>query len=294
MPSDPAKAAINSEELKTVCHKVRVTLHANIWQNGNIFRPKKAYIAGLGSDFPGLDELFERYLDLPVTLVDVSTDPKVDISESIRERWHPLMDGALALALRDGKTDQGFNFRKGEFEVKKHYAGFKRQLKKASVFLFIIAALLAVDFGVDYYFLEKKHTRLGRGMTDILKATFPEVKRIVDPLQQMKIKVRELNGASGQELSPYGNAKVLDLLKDISVRLPESLTVIITSMTIDDESIRMSGKTDNFNNVDAIKGALKQSDFFDSVVISAANLDRNGKQVRFELKLRRVRRKDTG
>lgn len=294
-PSDHVKKGFNSEDLKAVCRKVRITLNANIWGDADISPPEKAYIAGLGSDFPELDDFFEMYLDMPVKLVDVGTDPKVGISEDVRERWdHPLMDGALALALRDGKRDQGFNFRKGEFEVKKHYAGLKRQFKRASVFLFIIAALLVVDFGVDYYFLEKRYKRLGQEMTDIFKSTFPEINRIVDPLQQMKVKVRELNGASDQEFSPYGDANVLDLLKDISVRLPKSLTIIITSMTIDDEAIRMSGKTDNFNNVDAVKGALRQSEFFDSVAISAANLDRSGKQVQFELKLRRVRGKNTG
>ena len=295
IPESP-KVNIGPEEVvSAVCSRIRSTLHANTWKNHSASSPEKVYLAGPGSNCSALEGLFERYLGFPVTLLDLSIDPKVGIAEDIKEKWnHSLMDGALALALRDGKAGQGFNFRKGEFEVKKHYAGLKRQVKNASAFLSIIAALLIVDFGIDYYLLQKKYNRLGQEMTDIFKGTFPEVKRFVDPLQQMKIKIRELNGAAGQEPSLYGDTMVLDLLKDISLRVPKSLMVIITTMTVDDEAVRISGKTDNFNNVDAVKGALERSEFFSSVVISAANLDRSGKYVQFELKLQRIREKDTG
>ncbi|MBW1912772.1 MAG: PilN domain-containing protein [Deltaproteobacteria bacterium] len=82
---------------------------------------------------------------------------------------------------------------------------------------------------------------------------------------------------------------VLDLLKDISQRVPKSLDVLITSMVVDRESVRISGKTDTFNTVDSLKNGLKPSEYFSTVTISSANLDRTGKQVQFEMKLQRAK-----
>jgi len=52
--------------------------------------------------------------------------------------------------------------------------------------------------------------------------------------------------------------------------------------------VRMSGRTSTFNAVENIKNSLKSSAFFDQVTISSANLDRKGKKVQFEIKLKRI------
>jgi Tfp pilus assembly protein PilN len=80
---------------------------------------------------------------------------------------------------------------------------------------------------------------------------------------------------------------VLDLLKDMSDRIPKSLDVKISRMVIDQETVRVSGKTDTFNTVDSIKNGLETSRHFSGVTISSANLDRTGKRVQFEIKLQR-------
>jgi len=84
--------------------------------------------------------------------------------------------------------------------------------------------------------------------------------------------------------------KVLDLLKDISDRIPKSLDVRVSRMVIDQETVRVSGKTDTFNTVDNIKNGLETSKYFSGVTISSASLDRTGKRVQFEIKLQRKNR----
>jgi len=42
-------------------------------------------------------------------------------------------------------------------------------------------------------------------------------------------------------------------LKDISQRVPKFLDELITSMVFDQESVRISGKTDTFNTVDSLR-----------------------------------------
>jgi YbbR domain-containing protein len=58
-------------------------------------------------------------------------------------------------------------------------------------------------------------------------------------------------------------------------------------MVIDPETVRISGETDTFNTVDNIKTGLEPSDYFSTVTITSANLDRSGKRIQFEIKLQR-------
>jgi tRNA threonylcarbamoyladenosine modification (KEOPS) complex Pcc1 subunit len=60
-------------------------------------------------------------------------------------------------------------------------------------------------------------------------------------------------------------------------------------MVVDPEAVKIKGETDTFNTVDIIKKALEPSEYFSSVTISSANLDRSGERVQFEIKLQRAR-----
>ena len=56
-------------------------------------------------------------------------------------------------------------------------------------------------------------------------------------------------------------------------------------MVISSETVLISGNTDEFKSVDDIKSKLEQIDFFKKVTINSTNLDRTGKEVRFQLKV---------
>ncbi len=140
---------------------------------------------------------------------------------------------------------------------------------------------------IDYYTLKKEYKILNREITSVFKQTLPEVTRIVDPVQQLRVKVKELKQSTSLRPEAGTSKKVLDLLKEISQRIPASLNVHVNRMVIDTETVRISGKTDAFNEVDRIKNNLESSIKFSGVTISSANLDRTGKGVRFEIRIER-------
>jgi Tfp pilus assembly protein PilN len=206
----------------------------------------------------------------------------------VAQAWNaPLMDNALSLALRESKRTQGFNFRRDEFEVKGKYLGIKKELRKGVISIMVVLAFLAADMGIGYYLMKKKYRNLDQEIRKVFMQTFPDVKRIVDPLAQMKIRINQIKGPAATYPGIDGGRNVLDLLKDISKRIPRSLDVRITRMIIDPDMVRMSGRTTTFNAVDNIKNGLESSALFDQVTISSANLDRKGKKVQFEIKLKR-------
>ena len=276
--------------IKSFCTMVQNTLHAFAWQTKREVQPERIFFTGNGALYPETGDLLKRFLDIPVEQINLSRDKRVRMDENIAQVWNPaLMDGALAFALRDDRQGQGFNFRKDEFEVKKHYLGIKKEIRKVAVFFILILSFLAADLYVDYYFLKKRYKTMDQKITEVFRQTFPDVKRIVDPLQQMRVKIKEIKGSTISLTGINADQKVLDLLKDISHRVTKSLDVHVTRMVVDPDTVRISGRTDTFNTVDNIKSRLEPSAYFSAVTISSANLDRSGKQVQFEIKLQRAR-----
>ncbi|KPK24379.1 MAG: hypothetical protein AMK69_16225 [Nitrospira bacterium SG8_3] len=286
----PPMAEQIESEMGIFCNMVQNTIHAFKWQNNQNIDPEKIFFTGPGALYPDMETLLNRHLGMPAEQINLRGLQKVGMEKDVAPVWSaPLMDNALALALRDEGRSEGFDFRKGEFEVRKQYIGFKKELKIWAVFLIIIFAFLAADLGADYYFVKKRYRMLDQNLSEVYKQTFPEATRIVDPLKEMQIKIREMKGSSVSFPGMGSDQKVLDLLKDISERVPSALDVHVTSMVVDPETVRISGETDTFNTVDSLKNGLETSDYFSEVTISAANLDRSGKKVQFELKLARAR-----
>jgi len=273
--------------LKTFCTNVQNTMHAFAWQIKKEIRPEKVYFTGSGVLYPETGDLLKGFLDITVEQVDLRVNRKVRLESDVARAWNPgLMDNALALALRDDRQGQGFNFRKGTFEVTKHYSALKAWIRKAALFLIIILSLLAVDLGTDYYFLKKRYTALDKNIEETFRKTFPEAKRIVDPLQQMRVKIKEIQNSTHPGVK--ANQGVLQILKDISQRVPKSTDINVIRLVVDPETVRMSGDTDTFNAVDTIKNRLEPSAYFSAVTITSANLDRTGNRVQFEIKLQRA------
>jgi len=268
---------------------VQNTIHAFGWQRNKPILLEGIFFTGIGALYPETENLIRQFFDTPAEQINLSRDNRIHMDENISQAWNPLlMDSALALALRDSKQGQGFNFRKDEFKIDKHYFRLNNTLRRVAVFLIIIFSLLAVDMGVDYYLQKKRYRALDQKVTEIFRQTFPDVKRIVDPVKQMKLKIREIKRAAISQPGINSKSKVLDLLKDISQRVPKSLNLHITRMVMNPETLLITGKTDTFNTVEKIKNGLEHSSYFNAVTISSANLDRTGKQVRFELKLQRI------
>jgi general secretion pathway protein L len=277
-------------EVEFFCTSVQNTIHAFKWQNNQNIEPEKIFFTGPGALYQETGNLINRYLDLPVEQINLRGNQKIGMENDISQVWNAaLMDNALALALRDDGRAQGFNFRKGEFEVKKQYTGLKKELRTWAAFLIIILAFLSADLGAEYYFVKKKNRMLDHDIMEVFRQTFPKIQRVVDPVQQMQVEINEIKTSSISIPGMGADQKILDLLKDISERIPDTMDVLLNSMVVDPETVRISGETDTFNTVDSIKNGLEPSSYYSQVTIASANLDRSGKRVQFEIKLQRTK-----
>jgi general secretion pathway protein L len=270
--------------VEAFCQDIQNTLHAFRCEVMEEAAPEKVFLTGGGALYPGMAAMLQEFLQLPVEPVDLVEQTGLEINEETSQGWNPLlMNSALGLALRNTKGRDSFNFRVGRWRKQKRYEQFKEEIKRIGACVAVIFLVLIADVSADYYVLQKQRNHLQGQITSIFKKTFPEVERIVDPAQQMKVKVREAKESLTFPGESFVQGAVVDVLRDMILRIPETADVDVSSLIIDEERVRLKGDTDSFNTVDAVKNGLQESAYFKEVAIGSAQLDRSGNRVRFEL-----------
>lgn len=202
------------------------------------------------------------------------------------EKWlSGIMEDSVNLGWQITKNWKSFNFRKEAFATRKSFTD-SRTLAFVIVLPLISVLLLSILYlWVDYSNLLKKQNELNAQIHAVFTETLPEITRVVDPLQQLQVKIRETSSASIDKNGTLPTMTILDILAEISANIPQALDVRLERFVVDDSGLRLKGTTDTFNTVDAIKKGLEQSPAFSNIEISAANLDAKSSKIRFELKL---------
>ena len=250
------------------------------------YQPPDMVVTGSGLNGANFDADISRFLDLPVKRLNFADHLSIPIDGEHNKPWDPaLMDNALALALMEIEGTRGLNFHKGGFAAKKFIVKHKKYLIKTGILAASVLALLLFNVIAESYTLNRRIDRFNRQITGIFQETFPEVKRIVDPFQQMQIKVQEVKKNAVFETATTSPIINIDILNNISKSISESITVDITRMVISPDNVLISGTTDTFEAVNDIKSKLEQIEAFKKVTISSTNKDRSGKEVRFQMKV---------
>lgn len=279
------------KELTALCKSINLTLRGFQVETGSKLTPEKVFITGPGGLIAETAEIITKNLELPASLLNLQeTAGNIQLSEPLASVYNPaLMDNALGLAVRESKKVKGFNFRREEFQLKTKLVKIKKELIHAAIYLAIIAVLLTVNWFVNYQDLKNRTAELDNRIKMIFSQTFPEVTNIVDPVYQMNTKINALKTAAAGAPGMDMDNTVLEILNDISERIPKDLEIQVERMVIDQDGIQMRGTTDTFNTVDSIKKGLEASESYQNVVIASANLDQSGKGVRFDIKMDRAR-----
>jgi len=273
--------------LVALCRSINLSLRGFQIETGKDGKPEKVYLTGPGALIEQTADIVSKGLGLPASPLNLQqTAGNIQLSEQLASIYNPaLMDNGLALAVRESKKVKGFNFRREEFQLKTKLVKIKKELIHAAIYLSIILVLLAVNLGIDYRDLKKRTAVLDSRIKGLFTETFPEITNIVDPLHQMKTKISELKDTTGAAPGMNINRTILEILNDISERVPKDLEVQVDRMVVDQDGIQIRGTTDTFNTVDSIKKGLESSNLYRDVVIASANLDQSGKGVRFEIKM---------
>jgi general secretion pathway protein L len=275
----PAKKAF--ERLSVM---VENTMRAFSAQKGG-FSPERIYLNGTGVMVHGAADILSSCFGIPAEHVDLKKNIPIRIDgQGSTEPWRPeLMNNALALAVRAARKEKGFNFRQEEFQVQGSLVRYKNDIISIAAAVAVVLICIIANACTDYWLVKKKYHRLDSAVTQVFTDTLPDVKRIVNPVQQLKSRILEARSKKGILSDSAGGATLMDMLADLSRLMPEAADFKINSVVFDPDMIQFNGTTDNFNTVDSIKNGLQKSSYWKGVDISSAKLDSSGTSVEFKL-----------
>ena len=279
----------NPENVEPVLKNLSRTLHNTVVANHGDRKDSADdpwYIGGVIGSNLGLRSKVERFLllgDNARTWRSYYGIAGIDEFLALWPRGH--FDETLALACCPSRNLQDLNFRKDEFARRYDRSRLYTVARAGGIVLLGLALLLIAGLTIDYQQMKKERDQLVAEITEVYKETVPDSGRIVNPLQQLQVKVNELKNATSTGATSDPSLNTLVLLGDISQRIPASLKVTFQRYIYDRKSIRIKGLTDNFNTVDQMKRSLDKSPYFNEVAIVSANVAPKDDGVRFELKL---------
>ena len=277
--------ATGSTRSKMLAMQVKRTLAAFEEINRSDFQPAELLVTGKGLADGTMAEALAAAMSIPVKFSKLANRFDALFEAGAEDTWNPVrMDNALALTLMEIEDLDGLNFHTGQFALQKFIAKNKSQVMKTAILAAAVLALFLFNVLVDSYTIQRKLNHLDQQITEIYKSNFPGVEKIVDPYQEMKAQLKEAKKTSVFHKEAGLHVRSIDILNNISKRIPKETVVDITRLVIGSQNVLISGNTDTFNSVDDIKGRLEQIEFFKKVTISSANMDRSGKEVRFMLK----------
>ncbi len=277
--SGPSKA-------KILRIQTQQTLAAFQESSGLNFRPLEVTVSGIGWDEGQMAAEIASALNIPVKPASLADRLNIPVDNDTQSLVMPAqLDNALALALMEVEGYQSLNFHKGQFAAQKFLSRHKSPLKKTAMLAAAILVLMFLNLALETYTLNKQVRRIDTQMAQIFKTTFPEVKTVRYPYQEMQARMQDANKNAVLQAETGPHIRSIDILNSISEKIPETITVNFTRLVIQPENVLISGTTDTFNSVDDIKSRLEQIPYFQKVTISSANIDRSGNEVQFMLKV---------
>jgi len=250
------------------------------------FEPARILISGSGMDVACLQEEIHREMEIPVKQVDLLHDIDLNIKLDSDAGFDPdLMNNALSLAAVEILGLQTINFYGSRSIIKKYWEEYKNDFIRTGVIAAFVFVVALFNVLLEAHYLQKEVLRINQQIAFLFQSTFPDVTKIVDPLQQMRARVQEENKKGLFTGEMEDEMLNIDILNEISSRIPNDQDVEITNFVRGDKSLLVTGNTDSFNTVDDIKGRLAQAEGLKNITINSANLEKSTNRIQFKLKI---------
>jgi general secretion pathway protein L len=191
---------------------------------------------------------------------------------------------ALALCLYAPQAEKGLNFYRTTFPLQKIILQNKAHCVRAAVLGVLLAGLFMTDVALDIRRSRTQLHALNQTAHEILTATFPATRNVVDPLQQMIVKLRESRGEASVLTGGHAGPRKVDLLNELSRAMPPQLDIHLSQLVAGEEQLQLSGTTDTFEAVNQAKSSLEKQALFQKLTIVSANMDPTTERVRFKLR----------
>lgn len=273
------------EACRHFCSELKNTIE--YMKLNGILRSEPAHITvtGGGSLFIPLQKYLENYFSSPVEVLDLIRLKQLEVEEGIKNQLAPpIMNAAIAAAMRTFSGHKSFNFRQGEFAAQNARLNLKKQFKWAAIIVGIIFLLAVVNQILDYSFKTQRLNGIKNQIAYIFKKNFPEAGNMVDPVGQLKTRLAE-NKKTYDFYEGLPEATAVELLKEISGLVSSSFDIVINGLSYENKIILIQGETKKIDDVSAVRNELLKSGYFKDVAIGQTSLTKDGGKVDFNLRI---------
>ncbi len=199
-----------------------------------------------------------------------------------------LIPHGLGLGLRgvgNGGLSQ-VNFRKDEFAFQREIQEIKGKILSGGILMLVLLLLVSFDFYLKLNTKQRHYENLNAEIRRVFTSTLPEIKNIVNEVQQMRSKIEEAKkGSLLFSEGGDGDMSALDLMREITLRIPEDVKVDIKDLAIDRERVGITGETDSFESVDKIRAGFQEFAGFKRVALTHAKVGKKGDIVEFKFSI---------
>jgi general secretion pathway protein L len=246
--------------------------------------PNALYVTGTA---PGL-QLLPRILETEFSIHAGMPDPLPHFKNHLEEDaltygiYAPL---GMAL-MQAGKDALNSSFRKQKFSLVSMITESRQEIRYAALLLVFLFLAFITDFFVGIQAKEYQFSQLQKETRRIFQETFPDEKNVKNELEQMKLKIKEIEKQNDIFKSLFGEKpSPLEVLNGLSSSIPAEIDLSVMDLTVDEKSIRFVGWTDSFNTVNKIEQELKKQEIFGDVKVSNAKVGKDKSGVNFQIKI---------
>ena len=105
-------------------------------------------------------------------------------------------------------------------------------------------------------------------MSDLYARTFPDEPAAEQPVRELETRVRETRELADHLGVTGSSVGVLEVLREISARIPEGLEMSLRELRIERRSVQARGYAKDFESVGRIRELLAESSRFSEVRVS--------------------------
>jgi type IV pilus assembly protein PilM len=211
--------------------------------------------------------------------------PRPGHGDSLTAGGSPLAFApAIALALRGtAQAKTRMNFRQDEFAVRLDLGRYRRDFAWTSGLAALAAVLAVISIGTATALEGRRAGRVEQEIARLYAQVFPGRPVAGNAISQLRGEVQSA-GERADFLGVYrGNLSALDLLEEISRRVPADLDLILEELNIDRQVIRMRVYAKSFEAADRLGAELGKFPPFAQVRIGAIERDKKRGGMRFNV-----------
>lgn len=189
----------------------------------------------------------------------------------------------LSLACRGIDHTDSLNFRKNDLaytkkmEWIKGYAG--TWTKVAAVFVILWLFGLGLNISLNSRVNSKLTKLINKEFSVALPPGTPMTKDVVLQMEQHLAKISRGGGSSSLD----GSDSPLEIITDISERVPKTVDISLDTLSIEENAITITGNAGSYDYVEKMKESLTGLSYIADVKIISANVNKNDQRVGLKL-----------